>query len=198
MLQALEKELEDDSSDGSSPQAPSDEASPPAREPNPPSDSQNVEAAAESPAPTVRDEEPAPSPQPIDDDSSGQPVEQIPGSPKSLKSAQLVDLVSDEECGGEGVVEETVASSSTQPAKLKKHEYPEWYDPLKEDEQLPPEYWDMCSPSPQPAENKGGPGNFCLICFCFFFINGLYVKWLLTTCSISPTFICLEANFRWI
>ena len=62
-----------------------------------------------------------------------------------MKSAQLVDLVSDGECEGEGVVEETFAASSTQPAKLKKHEYPEWYDPLKEDSQLPPEFWDMCT-----------------------------------------------------
>jgi len=159
VIQALEKELGDeDDSDGSSPQTASDEASPPASEPSPPSDSQNVVAAAGSPAPTVHDD-PAPSPQPVDDDTDGQPVEQIPGSSTSMKSAQLVDLVSDGECEGEDVVEETFAPSSTQPAKLKKHEYPEWYDPLKEESQLPPEFWDMCTPSPQPAENKGGISN---------------------------------------
>eukprot|EP00435_Cladocopium_sp_Y103_P027134 s270_g6.t1 len=148
VLQALEKELEDDdhAGDGPSPQ-PSDEASPPAREPSPPSDSQNVVAAAESPAPTIWDDEPAPSPH----DTSGQPVEQIPGSPKS---AQLVDLVSDEESKGEGVVE-TVATSSAQPVKLKYLENPDWYDSQKEDEQLPPEFGDMRTRSPKPAENKG-------------------------------------------
>ena len=198
MIQALEKELEnEDDSDGSSPQAPSDEASPPAPEPSPPSDSENVVAAEESPAPTVHDD-PATSPPPLDDDTNGQPVEQIPGDAMSMKSTQLVDLVSDGECEGEGVVEETFAASSTQPAKLKKHEYPEWYDPLKEDEQLPPEFWDMCTPSPQPSENKGRISSFCFQ-YCFLFYGWPIYQMVPRNMPISPSFVfCLEANLWWI